>query len=139
MLSPSLVVTSDNSEYLDVIKELLMGAGYLRVRCCIQRLAVFDLVQREQPDLVLLDVSMGHPGAGWRILDLLRLHPATTHIPILLCITDPRMVSAKEAMLADMRCAMLEKPFDLDTLLSKIRTLVGSHLRQTTMSPERSA
>ena len=72
MAFPSIVVTSDNFDYLDLIKERLIDAGYPQVRCGLQQSAVFDLVLREQPDLVLLDISIGHPGGGWRTLDLLR-------------------------------------------------------------------
>lgn len=125
MAFPSIVVTSDNFDYLDLIKERLIDAGYPQVRCGLQQSAVFDLVLREQPDLVLLDISIGHPGGGWRTLDLLRLHPDTTHIPVLVCATDPRILEAKAAWLADMRCVTLEKPFDLETLLTKMQVFVG--------------
>jgi CheY-like chemotaxis protein len=59
------------------------------------------------------------------MLDLLRLHPSTTHIPVIACSTDPRILNAKAAWLAAMRCAAIEQPFDLDALLAKVQALLG--------------
>ena len=77
-------------------------------------------MRQEQPGLVLLEVNSVSIGEGWRILDQLRAHPSTAHIPLIVCSTEPHLLRAKAVWLADMRCDTLEKPFDLDTLLGKV-------------------
>ena len=124
MLTPSIIVVDDNSIYLELIKELLNDEGYTQVQC-LRGLEVFDIVRQEQPTLVILDINSARPGDDWRILDLLRLHPATTNIPVIVCSTDPYILREKAAWLAEMRCDTLEKPFDLDALLTKIRVVLG--------------
>lgn len=124
MSTPSIVVADDNSIYLELIKELLIEEGYTQVQC-MRGLEVFDVVRQEQPNLVILDINSAHPGEGWHLLDLLRLHPSTTHIPVIVCSTDPYILREKAAWLAEMRCDTLEKPFDLDALLAKIGAVLG--------------
>ena len=129
MTTPSIIVADGNALYLEMLRGLLIEQGYPHVQC-IQGQLTFDLVRREQPDLVLLDINMAHPGQGWRILDMLRLHPATTHIPVILCSTDPRILREKAARLEEMRCDTLEKPFNLEELLVKVRAIVGPPPRE---------
>lgn len=127
MSSPTIVVANDNSMYLELIKELLVEEGYPQI-WCIGGAAAFDVVCQEQPSLVLLDMNGAHAGEGWHTLDRLRTHPATTHIPVIICATDRRIAKEKKekvAWLADMPYATLEKPFDLDALLEKIRLILG--------------
>jgi CheY-like chemotaxis protein len=71
----------------------------------------------------LLDFEQ--PGTGWRLLDKLRLHPATARIPIIICSTDPWLLREKEGLLRTLHCDTLEKPFDLEMLLAKISAAVG--------------
>jgi two-component system sensor histidine kinase ChiS len=124
MAAPSIVVANDDPVYLELIKDLLIGEGYPQVTC-IRGPAAFDIIIQAQPSLVLLDINVTHAGEGWRTLDLLRLHRATTAIPIIVCSTDGRMLQEKAAWLQKMRCETLEKPFDLDALLEKIQMVVG--------------
>jgi CheY-like chemotaxis protein len=124
MPTQHIVVADDNTLYLQMLRDLLTEKGYPEVQC-IHGPLTFDLIRQVQPAVVIVDIDMGHPGEGWRILDLLRLHPSTTHIPVIVCSTDPRILNAKAAWLEDMRCAAIEKPFDLETLLAKVQTLLG--------------
>jgi CheY-like chemotaxis protein len=124
MTKPSIVVANDDPVYLNLIKDLLTDEGYPDVQC-IHGPAAFDLIKQERPDLVLLDINIANAAQGWRTLDLLRLHPNTTNIPLILCSTDGRMLKEKADWLQQMRCEPLEKPFDLDTLLKKVVSVLG--------------
>ena len=135
MSTPGIIVADDNSIYLELIKELLIEEGYPQVHC-LRSLAVFDVVRQEQPDLVILDINSAHPSEGWHLLDLLRLHPTTTNIPVIVCSTDPYILREKAAWLAEMRCDTLEKPFDLDALLDKVRSVLGSPPKGTKETAE---
>jgi CheY-like chemotaxis protein len=129
MSTSSIIVVDDNSIYLALIKELLIEEGYPRVHC-LRGLAVFDVICQEQPTLVILDINSAHPDEGWSLLDLVRLHPSTSHIPLIICSTDPYILRERAAWLAEMRCDTLEKPFDLDALLDKVRAVLGPPLEQ---------
>lgn len=68
---------------------------------------------------------MEHPEAGWKTLELLRLDPETTDIPVIICSADTRAVRAKEDWLRERDVKILEKPFNLDDLLNMVKGTVG--------------
>ncbi len=61
-----------------------------------------------------------------QILELLRLDPATSHIPIIVCSADSRLLREKESILRGKGCDILEKPFDLEDLLAKVQAVIGA-------------
>jgi CheY-like chemotaxis protein len=85
----------------------------------------FHRIRDEQPDLVILDINLIHPGRGWSTLDATKLHPKTRHIPVIVCSTDMRMINEKVEMLRDLNCQVLEKPFEIETLLDMVAAAIG--------------
>jgi DNA-binding response OmpR family regulator len=124
MTRQTIVVANDDPAYLSMIKDVLIEEGYPNVHCIAGSLS-FDFIQQEQPDLVLLDINITNPAQGWKTLDFLRLHRATTKIPVIVCSTDGRVLREKADMLYAMRCETLEKPFDIDVLLEKVQAIIG--------------
>jgi CheY-like chemotaxis protein len=98
MAKQTIVVADDDSDYLDLIKELLIYEGYPSVHC-IAGPGAYALIKQIQPNLVLLDLNVGQSIPGWQVLDMLRLHPATANIPVILCSTDMRLLQEKAAHL----------------------------------------
>src|SRR5689334_5089441 len=89
MASQTILVANDDQTYVSTVQELLASVGYPHVMAHAGG-GAFQRIRDEQPDLVVLDINLVNPGRGWQILDLLKLHPKTTHIPVILCATDPR-------------------------------------------------
>jgi len=79
-----------------------------------------------------LDISLDQLGQGWQLLDMLRLDPATAQIPIIICSPDPWLLREQDGLLRTLHCDSLEKPFDLEMLLAKIRAAVGPPLKRRT-------
>jgi CheY-like chemotaxis protein len=73
-----------------------------------------------QPDLIILDIRLEHAETGWTVLECLRLDPKTTTIPVIVCSADSAFLREKALSLQQLRCDILEKPFDLDMLLEKV-------------------
>jgi CheY-like chemotaxis protein len=119
MPQPLIAVVNDDTDFLALMYELLTGEGY-RCVICKESDEVYARVKEERPDLVILDIRMGAPEAGWTILELLRLDPTTAHLPVIVCSADTIFLRAKEEALRALHCDILEKPFDLDALLLKI-------------------
>ncbi len=123
MPTPRLVVSNDDPAYLDMITEVLEDAGYRHVHCTAGK-GAFAVIRRERPDAVLLDINAANPDVGWNTLHLMRLHGETLRVPVLVCTTDPHLVREKGEMLRAQRCEVLEKPFDLDTLLAALGAML---------------
>ena len=81
-------------------------------------------IERAQPDLIIIDVIFGKAVLGWQVLDKLRLHRATAHIPVVVCTVASDQVREMEGYLKSMGVGVVLKPFDIDVLLSTIRTAI---------------
>jgi CheY-like chemotaxis protein len=72
------------------------------------------------PDLIVIDYMWPTTDDNWSLLQLLRLHPPTAQIPILLCTGAVREAQQLESHLADLRITVLYKPFDIDRLTGAV-------------------
>jgi CheY-like chemotaxis protein len=122
---PALIaVVNDDTAFLTLMHELLSDEGY-RTIIWIEGDSAFEMIRREQPSLVILDIRMEHPETGWMVLSLLRLDPSTTHIPVIVTSAESRFLREKEQRLSEMRCRTLDKPFELDELLDLVAASLG--------------
>lgn len=124
-MPPLIAVANDDTDFLSLMGALLTDEGY---RVSIHRVAsaAFAELKATPPDLIVLDIHMETPEAGWTLLELLTLDPALSMIPVLVCSADVVSLRAKVENLRAHGCDALEKPFDLDDLLEKVRLgLVG--------------
>jgi CheY-like chemotaxis protein len=77
------------------------------------------------PDVIILDIRLGTPEAGWEVLDLLKLDLVLTRTPIIVCSADLRALQERSTLLQAKGCHVLPNPFDLDDLLTLLAQLVG--------------
>jgi len=121
---PLIAVANDDTDFLGLMGDLLTDEGY---RVGIHRVArdAYDEIKTALPDMIVLDIHMETPEAGWTLLELLTLDPALAAIPVLVCSADVMALRAKAENLRAHGCDALEKPFDLDDLLEKIRLMLS--------------
>jgi CheY-like chemotaxis protein len=123
--SPIIAVINDDTVFLTLMGELLADEGY---RTTVMRSTddAYQRVRAEKPDLVVLDIRIGHEERGWAVLELLRLDPLTAAIPVIICSTDGRLLADKADKLMALRCVPLEKPFNVSDLLNLVRNAIDS-------------
>jgi DNA-binding response OmpR family regulator len=63
---------------------------------------------------------MESPEAGWSILELLKLDPATNSIPVIVCSAAIDDLRSREPWLAHHGIVTLPKPFDIDDLYKRV-------------------
>ena len=123
-MAPHLIVAVDDEPTLrDVYADLLQDEGY-RVVGCAQADAV-ACVQREQPDVVLLELWPPASLGGWTIYQVLAEDPTTSTIPVILCTTIRLTAIQPPAELQTPPVAILPKPFVVDDLLGAIETALA--------------
>jgi two-component system, OmpR family, response regulator len=118
----TVLVIDDDPDILTVAELSLRTIGKLEVVTAQDGQAGLAAAAEHRPDAILLDATMpGMDGLG--VLARLREAPATSGIPVvfLTARTEPDTV---EALRAAGALGVLEKPFDLFTLPSKLRALV---------------
>jgi CheY-like chemotaxis protein len=129
---PLIAVVNDEPAITEMLSAFFIDEEYhvLTARSGAQ---AHTLIQRELPDLVVLDMQMEQRDSGLVLLELLRLDPTTEHIPIIMCSADGRFLRENENHLRAHGCALLEKPYNLSELLAQVRTFLGPpQLREDT-------
>ncbi len=122
---PVVLVVDSDPILLELMHEILWDHGYQPVLCSRGEQA-FDLIVRERPDLVILDLWLEHAHAGEMVLGLLQVDPATRHIPVILTTTNPRLREQKPALSKHIGCRIVTKPFSLDALVLMIQETLRS-------------
>jgi len=122
---PTIAVINDDSDFLDLMHDLLEESEGYRVLVCKEGNHAYAFVKELVPDLVILDIRIGHQESGWTILELLTLDPRTRPIPVIVCSAAITDLQAHQPMLDALGVEVLAKPFDLEMLLEKVNTSLG--------------
>lgn len=132
MTQPRIAVIDDDAAFLEMIDTMLTDAGYQTLLSSDGRTA-YTLIRQHQPNLVILDLRMEHPQAGWIIMHMLRVDPQTAHIPVLMCSGDQEYFKKHAARFREYGCAMLLKPFSVDDLLTQVMLMLEDAPRQPSL------
>jgi DNA-binding response OmpR family regulator len=124
-----IAIINDDTAYLELMHELLEEIEGYVVTICKEADDAYEFVKETQPDLVILDIRVGHEENGWVILNLLTLDPATRPIPVIVCSAAVHSLQEHEELLQQYDCDVLPKPFDLDALLAKVEAALAKHRR----------
>lgn len=112
-------IVNDDRAFIDLVGELLEERGWQTIALHEGNQA-FDVIKREHPDLVILDIRMEQPDTGWRVLNLLMLDPDTRPIPVIMCSADWTELQAKEEWMNERGVGVLPRPFDVDDLYMSV-------------------
>lgn len=126
-IRPKILVVDDLPENTRLLESFLKPRGYVVV-CAHDGEEALRAVDRESPDLILLDLMMPKMN-GFEVCKRLKLEPLTHHIPIII-ITG---VSEKEANVKALEAGaddFLVKPFDSILLSARIQSSLRSKLLQ---------
>jgi CheY-like chemotaxis protein len=120
MTAHPILVIDDDPAILDLIAQVLLEEGYEVLAVSNGQTAV-DLARKLRPHLILLDLMMPQMN-GWQVTDVLKADPQTRAIPILLLSARREMARTANELGVT---AYLEKPFDLDDLLSRVQRILA--------------
>jgi DNA-binding NtrC family response regulator len=127
MYSNSILVVDDELSYLELVKGLLNQEGYDNIITEDNPLNVMPLLEKQQVDLILLDIYMPQMNG----LDLLEIiYAAHPKIPVIvITAVDERKVALKAIDLGAYE--FITKPPDTDRLLLTIKRALGNKLLET--------
>jgi two-component system cell cycle response regulator DivK len=91
--TPTILLVEDNDDNLHIYSTILTYAGY-RVLEATDGEAGLEAARTEQPDLILMDVSIPKID-GWEVTRILKADPATAAIPIV-ALTAHALASDRE-------------------------------------------
>jgi CheY-like chemotaxis protein len=119
---PTILICDDEPSLRELMR-ISLGPGYTFAEAADGAEAI-DLVDRLQPDLILLDVMMPGTG-GLAVMEHVRAHPelGTTPVVVISAFSAP---SDRLAALDAGATRFVKKPFDPDELRSVVEELLPS-------------
>ncbi|HCI81085.1 MAG TPA: diguanylate cyclase response regulator [Ktedonobacter sp.] len=115
----TILVVEDDRTIAELLRETLEIEGYRTVNALSGEEAI-RYALREMPQLILLDIMLPKMN-GYEVIQQLRAHPKTVHIPII--ALSARVTLADKVQAFELGAdSYLTKPFDTDELLARIRS-----------------
>jgi CheY-like chemotaxis protein len=125
---PTIALIEDDSATITVITDMLVDEGFQTFQWRQGR-GAFELIKEQQPNAIILDIRLEHPRAGSEVLTMLRDDPTTRDIPVIICTGDTEFLAENQARLRAQHDEIIQKPFKLDALLSKIQRVLDRTAR----------
>ncbi len=122
----TIAVVNDDTTFLDLMGFLIDERGW---KSLILREAgpAFAQLKEAMPNVIIVDIRMENPDAGWAVMELLTLDPATRHIPLIVCSAAMFDLRSKEDWLNAHGIDVLPKPFDIDDLYRCLDRALDQH------------
>lgn len=114
-MSKKILVIEDNEQNLYLTTFILEKHGYQVIQAR-DGVTGIEIANRENPDLVLLDIQLPVMD-GYKVAEELRKSPSSQKVPII-AVTSYAMVGDKEKALAAGCTGYITKPINPDTFIS---------------------
>ena len=114
----TVLVVDDEPVLRTIVREILHEQGYAVIEAADGRV-MLEIMARERPDLVLMDVMM--PGLdGREAYRQLRSHPEHQDVPVVMMSAGVQPVRLDPSI-----AGFMAKPFDLTQLVELVARLIG--------------
>jgi len=110
----AILFVDDHADTLQLYRRFLEESRYRFISAGNARQGL-SLAKHESPQVIVLDVMMPQQD-GWGLLEQLRVHPQTQHIPVLICSIVPQDELAQALGAAE----FLQKPLNRESLLAAL-------------------
>jgi len=122
-----IAIVDDEPINIKIARKYLQDVGYRNFVTTTESLTALELIAREKPDVVVLDIVMPRVD-GIQILQAIRADPLLQHIPVLI-LTASTDVETKRRALESGATDFLAKPVDPSDLIPRIRNalIVKAH------------
>lgn len=110
----TVAVIDNDQDLVALMSELLQAREFTPLTAGTIACA-WDVIRTGNPALILLDLWLESPDAGWTMIQQLRSTPETVSIPIIVVTGGMHLLGDERiAWLRDNGIEILPKPFDLD-------------------------
>ncbi|MGE0080545.1 MAG: response regulator [Thiohalomonadaceae bacterium] len=126
--APEILIVDDTPGSLDLLNDLLAGAGYV-VRAAQDGRMALRSARARPPDLILLDIRMPRMD-GYELCRLLKQDPTTRDVPIIFLSALRETVDMVKGFAVG-AVDYIAKPFQPDEVLARVKTHVELYQLQT--------
>ena len=118
-----VVVVDDTAEARRLIRRILQSQGDFEIFEATNGREAIELISREMPDLVILDLMMPEVD-GFAVLDELRGKQETANIPVIVATAKELTVDEKGRLQGQIQALMMKGDFLNDEFLEEVRSLI---------------
>jgi len=128
--NPKILIVDDDPDFIEIGKLSLEGMGY-RVLSASTGREGWEMVEKETPDLVILDLMMEDLDAGMTLSNRIKSHPRYANIPIFMLTSNSRETGIDFTTRSeeDLRKLKVDdfhsKPIKVKILREKVEKLLG--------------
>lgn len=122
---PVILVVDTSLAILNLYHEALEKEGY-EVELSNYTFESLSMVERLHPDLIILDFDREGQREEWQLLKMLKLHPPTGSIPIIISMSPLLLHPQWQEQFQHTNVRLLLSPFGKEELLSVIRQVLGT-------------
>ena len=124
ILNAKILIVDDQESNVQLLQQLLQGAGYTAVSSTLQPEEVCALHRKNAYDLILLDLQM--PGMdGFQVMEGLKTNATDPYLPVIVLTAQPgHKLRALQAGAKD----FVSKPFDLVEVKTRIHNMLEVRL-----------
>lgn len=123
-----ILVVDDDKVIRYIVSHVLRTCGY-QVEQATNGQEALELISHTlvPPQLILLDITMPLMG-GIETLQRLRAEPRTSQIPIVMLTGMTKYLTSNDRNIAETANAYLDKPFQIDRLISTVEQLLTTEV-----------
>jgi DNA-binding response OmpR family regulator len=125
-----IAVVNNDTIFLEMMAAVLAEKGW-DTEIYRETTGAHDDLKRTRPDLIILDIRMETPEAGWTLLELLTLDRETATIPVIVCSAAIFDLRTHEGWLNEHGIEVLPKPFDIGDLYEKVEEVLRAGHRSS--------
>jgi threonine synthase len=118
-----VVIVDDSPESRRLIRRILQSQGDFQIFEASNGQAGLELIQKELPDLIILDLMMPEMD-GFAVLDALKAKPDTAEIPVIVASAKELTPDEKSRLTGQIQALMQKGDFLNDEFLEEVRSLI---------------
>jgi threonine synthase len=120
---PRVAIVDDTAEARRLVRRILQSQGNYEIFEASNGKEGIELVNREHPDLVILDLMMPEMD-GYSVLDALKANPDTAEIPVIVSTAKELTKDEKDRLEGQIQVLMQKGDFLSDEFLEEVRALL---------------
>ncbi len=120
---PCIAIVDDNPDVRRLVRRILQAQGNYAIFEATNGKEAVQLIQKELPNLVILDLMMPEMD-GFAVMDALQANPETASIPVIIVTAKELTPAEKERLNGHIQTMMQKGDFMSDELLDEVRALL---------------
>ncbi|MBE0681278.1 MAG: pyridoxal-phosphate dependent enzyme [Anaerolineales bacterium] len=120
---PKIVIVEDTTEARRLIRRILQSQGNFTILEAVNGREGLELIQRERPDLIILDLMMPEMD-GFAVIEALRANPETATIPVIVATAKELTPDEKNRLGGQIQSLMQKGDFLNDEFLEEVKSLI---------------